>query len=177
MKKILVIEDDPSIRILIVKLLTRAGHTSVAAENGAIGLSMARTERPDLILCDIMMPEMDGYGVLSALQDDPNTSMIPFICLTAHDERSTLRRVMQLGASDFITKPFTKDELLGAIATQLEKQERFKRQQTDAVQAAIQKIYSDPDTDLPNQLILRDRFQHLLKKPLDAGQILAVGTL
>jgi diguanylate cyclase (GGDEF)-like protein len=177
MKKILVIEDDPSIRTLIVKLLTRAGHTSVAAENGAIGLSMARTEEPDLILCDIMMPEMDGYGVLSALQDDPNTSMIPFICLTAHDERSTLRRVMQLGASDFITKPFTKDELLGAIATQLEKQERFKRQQTDAVQAAIQKIYSDPDTDLPNQLILRDNFQKLLKNPLDAGQILAVGVL
>lgn len=181
MKKILVIEDDQSIRKLVLKLLSKAGYEAIAAENGKKGVELARREAPNLILCDIMMPELDGYGVLSTLQQDSTTAMIPFICLTAKDERATLRQVMQLGANDFLTKPFTRDELLSAIATQLNKYETIEVQKTKAVEEALAKlnnlVYFDSSTNIPNQLVLRDRFQQLLVSFNPSTQLVPVAVL
>lgn len=166
MRKILVIEDEQSIRRLLLRMLKAEGFQTIEAENGRIGVQLVLSECPDLILCDIMMPDLDGYGVLATLQQNPDTAMIPFICLTAQQERSALRQVMELGANDYLTKPFTKAELLGAIAAQLDKKERFKQQQTQAIHLAIAKlndlVYYDSLTNLPNRLLLRERFDRTL---------------
>ncbi len=165
-KKILIVEDENSLRKTLVKLLNSAGFEAIGAENGSMGVELAQTEHPDLILCDIMMPELDGYEVLTLLQQDPTTATIPFICLTAREDRLAMRRGMELGASDYLTKPFTRTELMGAIATQLGKRERLKQEQTNAVQEAIAQlndlVYYDSLTNLPNRLMLRDRFERTL---------------
>jgi diguanylate cyclase (GGDEF)-like protein len=165
----------------VLKLLSKAGYEAIAAENGKKGVQLARAEAPNLILCDIMMPELDGYGVLSALQEEDATAMIPFICLTAKDERSTLRQAMQLGANDFLTKPFTRDELLSAIATQLNKYETIEVQKTKAVREALAKfnnlVYFDSSTKIPNQLVLRDRFRELLASFNPSAELVPVAVL
>lgn len=165
-KKILIVEDENSLRKTVIKILISEGFEAIGAENGSTGVTLAQTEQPDLILCDIMMPGLDGYEVLTILQQDPTTAMIPFICLTAQEDRSSMRRGMELGASDYLTKPFTRTELIGAIATQLAKRERLKEEQKDAVQVAIAQlndlVYYDSLTNLPNRLMLRDRFERTL---------------
>ncbi|MEP0755759.1 response regulator [Trichocoleus sp. Lan] len=123
MKKILVIEDEPAVRSNLLKLLKAEEFDAIGAENGLVGVQLAREHEPDLIICDIMMPDFDGYSVLTQLRQDQITAMIPFIFLTAKTEREDLRQGMQLGADDYLTKPFTRAELLGAIATRLKKQE------------------------------------------------------
>ncbi|MEW5857667.1 MAG: response regulator [Cyanobacteriota bacterium] len=123
MKKILVIEDEPAVRSNLLKLLKAEGFDAIGAENGLVGVQSAREHKPDLIICDIMMPGFDGYSVLTQLRQDPITALIPFIFLTAKTERADLRQGMQLGADDYLTKPFTRAELLDAIATRLKKQE------------------------------------------------------
>ncbi|MGK7900102.1 MAG: response regulator [Hormoscilla sp.] len=123
MTKILVIEDEPPVRTNLLKLLEAEGFEVKGAENGSAGVSLAIQQVPDLILCDIMMPELDGHGVLEALRQNPATAAIPFIFLTARASRSDWRQGMELGADDYLTKPFTRDELLAAIATRLKKQE------------------------------------------------------
>jgi DNA-binding NarL/FixJ family response regulator len=131
MKTILVIEDEPEMRRNITTLLRFKGYKPVAAENGRVGVDAARRERPDLILCDVMMPELDGYGVLRALQSDPDLSFIPFIFLTAKGEKEDLRSGMNLGADDYLTKPVGNDDLVNAIETRLQraaKQERARRE-------------------------------------------------
>lgn len=178
MKKILVIEDERSIRRLLVKLLAAEGFQAIEAENGSIGVHLAKQHCPDLIFCDIMMPELDGYEVLALLQQDPATATIPFICLTARDDRADLRRGMEQGASDYLTKPFTKDELLGAITAQLAKQERVRQQQTTALQEAIAKLelqaHYDSLTNLPNRLLLRERFHQILATGEHPWQLIPV---
>jgi DNA-binding NarL/FixJ family response regulator len=131
MKTILVIEDEPEMRRNITTLLRFKGYKPVAAENGRVGVDTARREHPDLILCDVMMPELDGYGVLRALQADPDLSFIPFIFLTAKGEKEDLRSGMNLGADDYLTKPVGNDDLVNAIETRLQraaKQERARRE-------------------------------------------------
>jgi DNA-binding NarL/FixJ family response regulator len=131
MKTILVIEDEPEMRRNITTLLRFKGYKPVAAENGRVGVDAARRERPDLILCDVMMPELDGYGVLRALQTDPDLSFIPFIFLTAKGEKEDLRSGMNLGADDYLTKPVGNEDLVSAIETRLQraaKQERARRE-------------------------------------------------
>lgn len=123
MTKILVIEDEPPVRTNLLKLLEAEGFEVKGAENGEAGVSLAIEQVPDLILCDIMMPELDGHGVLEALRQNIATAAIPLIFLTAKAERSDWRQGMELGADDYLTKPFTRDELLAAIATRLKKQE------------------------------------------------------
>ncbi|MBD2040000.1 putative bifunctional diguanylate cyclase/phosphodiesterase [Microcoleus sp. FACHB-672] len=181
MKKILVIEDERSIRKNLLALLTAEEFNVIGAENGSIGVQLARTEFPDLILCDIMMPELDGYGVLAALQQNPATAMIPVICLTARGDRAAQRQTMELGANDFLTKPFTRSELLGAIKTQLSKQEMLKQQQNTALQQAISQlndlVYYDSLTNLPNRLLLRERFHQALSLQLFPNQIIPVAVL
>ncbi|MBC1241083.1 EAL domain-containing response regulator [Nostoc sp. 2RC] len=127
MPKILIIEDEESVRENILDLLEAEDFETIAAANGKIGLDLAISEVPDLILCDMMMPEIDGYQVLTALRQNPITATIPFIFLTAKSAKSDFRRGMDLGADDYITKPFTRAELLSAIMNRLEKYATLKR--------------------------------------------------
>lgn len=115
MTKILVIEDEETVRENILELLDAEGFDAIAAENGRIGLVRAQQHLPDLILCDIRMPEMDGYGVLTALRSEQITARIPFIFLSAKAAKTDLSLGMDLGATAYITKPFTLTELLDTI--------------------------------------------------------------
>lgn len=124
-KKVLVIEDAHSLRRDIIEMLGFEGYDAYGAENGLIGVERARELSPDLIICDIMMPGLDGYGVLEALRSETTTSMIPFIFLTAHTDRVNIRQGMELGADDYLTKPFTAAELLKTVHTRLEKRAQF----------------------------------------------------
>lgn len=131
MKKILVIEDETHLRANTVQILEFENFQVIEAENGSIGIQLAQEQLPDLILCDVMMPELDGYGVLTALRQNPATSGIPFIFTTAKASKTDLRQGMELGADDYLTKPFTADELLSAIATRLEKQAARQQAEED----------------------------------------------
>lgn len=122
MKKILVIEDRAETRNLFIECLKVEGFYAIAAENGLVGVQLVQEEVPDLIICDIMLPQLDGYGVLTMLRQDLVTAIIPFIFVTAKGTRTERRKAMELGADDYLTKPFTLDELLRAIAACLEKQ-------------------------------------------------------
>jgi CheY-like chemotaxis protein/CRP-like cAMP-binding protein len=123
MKSILVIDDNQDIRENTAEILELAGYKTATAENGKRGVELAINMKPDLIVCDIMMPELDGYGVLHLLRKNTETQFIPFIFLTAKTERSDMRRGMELGADDYITKPFEDIELLNAIELRLKKNE------------------------------------------------------
>lgn len=123
MKKILVVEDAQSLRKDILEMLGFEGFEAIGAENGLIGVQRAREYLPDLIICDIMMPGMDGYGVLEELRKDAITATIPFIFLTARTDRTDMRQGMELGADDFLTKPFHAAELLATVRTRLSKRE------------------------------------------------------
>src|SRR5678815_5462223 len=129
MKKILVIEDEPEMRRNLLTILKLEKFHPLGAENGQIGLSLARKEKPDLILCDVMMPELDGYGVLQALRDDPATLTTPFIFLTAKGEKPDIRAGMNLGADDYLTKPVGKADLLNAITARLRRQHQQAQQE------------------------------------------------
>ncbi len=124
MKKILVIEDEPEMRRNITALLRYHGYEPVAAENGRQGIETARREKPDLVLCDVMMPELDGHAVLQALQADASLARIPFIFLTAKGEKDDLRSGMNLGADDYLTKPVANADLVRAIETRLRRSEQ-----------------------------------------------------
>ena len=123
MKKILVIEDEPEMRRNLLTILRLEKFEPVGAENGKAGIALAKSTKPDLILCDVMMPEIDGFGVLKALRADAATASIPFIFLTAKGEKIDVRSGMNLGADDYLTKPVDKTDLLSAITS------RFTRQQ------------------------------------------------
>jgi YesN/AraC family two-component response regulator len=127
MKKILVIEDEAQSREMFLESMEEEGYDAIGAENGLVGIQKAKEHLPNLVICDIMMPELDGYGVLSALRRHRATAVIPFIFLTAKATRIELRQGMELGADDYISKPSTIEEILGAIAAQLRKQNSFKQ--------------------------------------------------
>jgi len=124
MKKILVIEDEPEMRRNIAALLRFNDYQPIAAENGVDGVEAAHREKPDLILCDVMMPKMDGYGVLQALQKDTVLARIPFVFLTAKGEKDDLRDGMNLGADDYLTKPVASADLIKAIETRLRRSDQ-----------------------------------------------------
>ncbi len=124
--KILVIEDNAAMRANIAGILELGDYDVLTAANGKLGVALAQQHQPDLILCDIMMPELDGYGVLHILSKDPKTAVIPFIFLTAKAEKSDVREGMGLGANDYITKPFDGSELLRVVELQLKRQELLK---------------------------------------------------
>ena len=150
--KILVIEDDGSVRDSLVELLNAEGHTACGAESGLTGLRMASEFNPDLIICDIMMPDLDGFGVLEQLQADPATAVIPFIFLTAKAERLDQRRGMGQGADDYVTKPFTRQDILNTVSRRL-----IKRDQID-------KRYASHLDDLVKSIALA--LPHELRTPL-----------
>ncbi len=121
MKKLLLIEDDVTVRENTAELLELSDYEVISAANGKLGIEKAKQELPDIIICDIMMPEIDGYGVLEALSKDPDTLNIPFIFLSAKTEHKDIRKGMDLGADDYLTKPFEEEELLSAIESRLAK--------------------------------------------------------
>lgn len=121
MKRILVIEDDAAVRGLIVDTIRFKGWHAIDAPDGEAGLGMVQTENPDLILCDIQMPKMDGYAVLQAIRENPATAPIPFIFLTGLGEKPKVRKAMESGADDYLVKPFTVQELIAAVDARLQK--------------------------------------------------------
>ena len=129
MKKILVIEDEAPLREDILEILDCLDFECLGAENGVVGVKQAYQYLPDLIICDIMMPELDGYGVLNSLRQSPKTAIIPFIFLSAKADKADVRQGMNMGADDYLTKPFTISELEDAIMACLEKQATRKQAQ------------------------------------------------
>ena len=123
MKTILVIEDEQTVRESILDLLEAEGFHGIGGENGNVGVQLAREHHPDLILCDVQMPDLDGFSVLSALRTSPDTAGIPFIFLSACSTKSNQRQGMELGADDYLTKPCTATDLLGAVSGRLAKYE------------------------------------------------------
>ncbi|NEP60835.1 MAG: diguanylate cyclase [Symploca sp. SIO2G7] len=171
-KTILVIEDQLPIRTNLLKILNYVGFQTIGAENGLEGVELAKNHLPDLIVCDIMMPDMDGYNVLQELLQDPGTAKIPFIFLTAKADKSDIRQGMNLGADDYLTKPFTSDELIDTVLARLAKQEAVTqpyledmRQAQEAIEQVAGNIqetavqvnklsYRDTLTNLPNRKAL-----------------------
>jgi signal transduction histidine kinase len=139
--KILVIEDEPSIRQFLVDICIKLGKFEAqGVENGVVGIQKAREYLPDLIICDIMMPGLDGYGVLEALRNDPAFSTAQFILLTARAERTSMRRCMELGADDYIVKPFSTAELLSAINARLKRQAAIAEASVKSLQETRRKF-------------------------------------
>lgn len=128
MKTILLIEDNPEMRENTAEILELANYKVITAENGKNGVELAKKNLPDLVLCDIMMPELDGYGVLYMLLKNSKTATIPFIFLTAKSEKADFRKGMSMGADDYLTKPYEEMELLNAIESRLKKNEIVKKE-------------------------------------------------
>ncbi|QRR00909.1 response regulator [Dyadobacter sandarakinus] len=127
-KTILLIEDNPEMRENTAEILELADYRVVTAQNGKEGVQLAHQHQPDLIICDIMMPELDGYGVLHMLGKDEKTAQVPFVFLTAKAEKDDYRKGMSMGADDYLTKPYDDVELLHAVEMRLKKSERLRRQ-------------------------------------------------
>ncbi|NEO10058.1 MULTISPECIES: EAL domain-containing response regulator [unclassified Moorena] len=166
MNKILVIEDEPIIRKNLLTLLRAEGFETISSDNGNSGVKLAQEEQPDLIICDIIIPQLDGYGVLKTLQQHPVTAAIPFIFLSSKADWSDWRMGMRLGADDYLIKPVKREELLDAIATRLQKrlyQTKCHHLELKKVQAQLDYLLRyDQLTNLPNRLLLEERFNQLL---------------
>lgn len=126
MKKIVLIEDNNEMRENTTEILELSNYEVFPAENGRVGIDMVKRVKPDLVICDIMMPEYDGYDVLYMLSKDRETSTIPFIFLTAKTDRADIRKGMSMGADDYLTKPYTEHELLEAIETRMIKSKKLR---------------------------------------------------
>lgn len=172
MTKILVIEDEQLVRENILDLLEAEGFDAIGAENGHVGITWAWDRKPDLIICDVMMPELDGYEVLKLLRKEPVTATIPFIFLTAKADKGDLRQGMQLGADDYLTKPFTASELLGAIATRLERQAAVIRHSEKKLEELRQSLTNKPR--YTNTAVFDNEFA-ALKQSQFTGQLLVKG--
>lgn len=177
MTKILVIEDDRLYRENILDLLKEEEYQTISAENGYIGLQLAQLEIPDLILCDVIMPELDGYGVITSLRENPMTAAIPFIFMTSKADRSDIRMGMELGADDYITKPFSREEILKSISSRLQRKKMFIQPYTEALKQTEERLnhllHYDSITNLPNRLLLRELFAEIIKQKQEdllAGQ-------
>lgn len=130
-KKILIIEDQTPMRRNLALMLELEGYKTCVAENGRIGVEVARREQPDLILCDVMMPELDGYGVIQSLREDDAFDNTPFIFLTAKSDKNDIRVGMNFGADDYLSKPVVRDDLLAAVQTRLARAEALRQRLAD----------------------------------------------
>lgn len=163
MKKILLIEDNPDIRENTSEILLLAGYDVSTAENGKAGVDAAQRLKPDLIICDIMMPELDGYGVLHILNKHPETAAIPFIFLTAKTEKTDIRKGMTLGADDYLTKPFDDTDLLNAIETRMRKHQ-LRTRQYDNTSSGLEYFIQDAQRALNLSDLCRDKKVKTYKK-------------
>jgi two-component system, sensor histidine kinase and response regulator len=148
MKSILVIEDEPQIRNNLQEILTLSDFETMTAPNGLIGWQLLQEVRPDLILCDVNMPELDGYDFLKMLRQDDSTANIPFVFLTSNGQRPDVRSGMESGASDYLTKPINRQELLRTIHTQLKKQTAIERR----TEFKLNHLRSNINLALPHEL-------------------------
>jgi len=148
MTTIIVIEDSQELRDDIVEMLTLEGYEAFGAENGLVGVELVKEKKPNLIVCDIMMPELDGYGVLEAIREEHETAMIPLIFLTAKTDRVNVRHGMVLGADDYLTKPFLVTELLDSIRSQLKKRTDLN----ETVNRRLDELRENIITALPHEL-------------------------
>jgi CheY-like chemotaxis protein/CRP-like cAMP-binding protein len=164
MKSILVIDDNPNIRENTAEILELAGYKTFTAENGKQGVDIAIKEKPAVIVCDIMMPELDGYGVLHLVRKNAETQNIPFIFLTAKTERSDFRKGMEMGADDYITKPFDDIELLNAIETRLKKAEILDQKYASSPQGIQQFVKDIKDSGILTNLTDQFELQSYPKK-------------
>jgi CRP-like cAMP-binding protein/FixJ family two-component response regulator len=163
-KTILVIDDNNDLRENTAEILELAGYETFTAENGKKGVELATQNKPDVIICDIMMPELDGYGVLHLLKKNKDTDKIPFIFLTAKTERSDFRKGMEMGADDYVTKPFEDIELLNAVEVRLKKAEVLEQNYASTPQGLSQFIKDIKDTGLLKQLSDQYDVEHFTKK-------------
>jgi len=177
--RILIIEDEEYLCDNIAAILEFEGFELLTALNGMQGIALARRHRPDLIICDIMMPGIDGYEVLQTLRSDPVTSTIPFIFLTAKAGREQLRQGMVLGADDYLTKPFNPEELIASVNARLERQRRFEEETRVAMQE-IQlgiTLALPPELDAPLNNVLGtagrliDRAAELTPRDIEAASL------
>ena len=127
MKKVLAIDDSPEIRLIISETLNLFGFQTLIAEDGVTGIKVAQEHLPDLIICDINMPNLDGYGTLKAMREHEATAPIPFVFLSGATDKITMRKGMELGADDYLTKPFSPKELMASVNARLEKQAELQR--------------------------------------------------
>lgn len=149
MKRILVIDDDAAVRSLIVETIQLEGWQAIAAADGEAGLTLAEKEFPDLILCDIQMPRMDGYAVLHAIRENKSTAAIPFIFLSGLGDKPKVRQGMESGADDYITKPFTVQELTGAMNARFQKQAAFH----ETAESRLKELRDSLSFALPHELV------------------------
>ncbi len=142
-QKILVIDDEDDYRTMISITVKTMGYDVIEATNGLDGVAAVKKHRPDLVLCDVNMPKMDGYQVLSTLKQDPEFGSIPFIFLTGNVAKSDMRQGMQLGADDYLTKPFTSQELIDVIETRLKRKksmQKYYEAQFDEIKTSIVQV-------------------------------------
>src|SRR5687768_6796563 len=163
-RTILVIDDNNDIRENTSEILELAGYKTFTAENGKRGVEVAIREKPSVIVCDIMMPELDGYGVLHLLRKNPETQTIPFIFLTAKTERGDFRKGMEMGADDYITKPFDDIELLNAVEMRLKKSEILGQPYAASSQGLAQFLRDIKNTGLVQKLSEQYNIEHYDKK-------------
>lgn len=174
MPKILIIEDEAALRLNVVELLEADGFQMLEAENARRGIEQTLQFEPDLVLCDISLPDLDGFCVLETLRRDPRTFNIPFIFLTARSSRVDQRRGMDLGADDYITKPFTTEELRSAIWSRLKRRKQYETELDKAKRLLDATLYSDSLTGLPNRLSLQDQFQALSQEAMASKHKLVI---
>jgi len=165
-RSILVIDDNNDIRENTAELLDLAGYKTFTAENGKKGVELAIREKPSVIVCDIMMPELDGYGVLHLLRKNPDTQNIPFIFLTAKTERGDFRKGMEMGADDYITKPFEDIELLNAIEIRLKKSEILDQKYAPSPQGLTQFLKDVKSTGIVQKLSEQYEVENYDKKQM-----------
>lgn len=166
MKKILIIEDNEDIRESSTEILELAGYEVLQAENGKIGVELAQQHLPDMILCDIMMPELDGYGVLYLLSKNKNTENIPFIFLTAKAERADMRKGMEMGADDYLTKPFDDIELLNTIESRFNKHQKLESFYSKSFESLKNLANQNQGLDELKKIIADRKVKQLRKKQI-----------
>jgi CRP-like cAMP-binding protein/CheY-like chemotaxis protein len=163
MKRILLIEDNLEVRENTSEILLLANYNVITAENGKMGVELAQTEKPDLIICDIMMPELDGYGVLHILSKSEETAGIPFIFLTAKTEKMDIRKGMNLGADDYLTKPFDDTDLLNAIEARFRKSS-MQQKRYESTPEGLDNFIKDAQHILNSGDLAKDRKIKIFKK-------------
>ncbi|MCC7451348.1 MAG: hybrid sensor histidine kinase/response regulator [Anaerolineae bacterium] len=162
MKTILVVDDEPIVRHLVTTALSAKDYVVLSATDGQTGLELARARLPDLIISDIGMPVMDGYGMLTALQTEEATAAIPFIFLSGKEDRQDIRLGMNLGADDYLTKPFTLQELYAAVSTRLEKRDKIVRRSEKKLDDLCQNIAQSLPHELRTPLTIVRGYSNLL---------------